>query len=432
MSEYFGDFTAGDTVYWTDTSAVNGVPVDMAGSPAVSVYKNSTTERAEGSAMTAPYDSRTGFYQILIDTSASASFYAAGNNFDVVLTAGTLGGQTVVGQVIGSFSIENRSALLPTTKSRKLDVSAGGEAGLDWANVGSPTTVLALSGTTVATATNLTNAASSGDLTAAMKASVTTAATAATPTAAAVTGNVGGNVVGSVGSVTGAVGSVTGAVGSVTGNVGGNVTGSVGSIASGGIAAASFASGAITAAAIAADAIGASELASDAVAEIQSGLATASALTSAQSDITAIKAKTDNLPSSPADETLVIAATNAIMSRIGAPAGASIAADIAEVEAETDDIAAVKAKTDNLPASPAAVSDIPTAAENADKLLGRNIAGGSDGGRMVKDALRFLRNKWAVLTGTLTVYAEDDTTTAWTSTVGTDSAAEPIVSNDPA
>lgn len=45
-----------------------------------------------------------------------------------------------------------------------------------------------------------------------------------------VTGNITGNLSGSVGSVTGAVGSVTGAVGSVTGNVGGNVTGSVGSV----------------------------------------------------------------------------------------------------------------------------------------------------------------------------------------------------------
>lgn len=45
-----------------------------------------------------------------------------------------------------------------------------------------------------------------------------------------VTGAVG-SVAGAVGSVTGAVGSVTGAVGSVTGNVGGNVTGSVGSLA---------------------------------------------------------------------------------------------------------------------------------------------------------------------------------------------------------
>jgi len=40
---------------------------------------------------------------------------------------------------------------MPTTAGRTLDVSAGGEAGVDWANVGSPTTTLALTGTTVAT-----------------------------------------------------------------------------------------------------------------------------------------------------------------------------------------------------------------------------------------------------------------------------------------
>lgn len=51
------------------------------------------------------------------------------------------------------------------------------------------------------------------------------------PSVTTVTGNVNGNVAGSVGSVTGAVGSVTGAVGSVTGNVGGNVVGSVASVA---------------------------------------------------------------------------------------------------------------------------------------------------------------------------------------------------------
>ncbi len=40
--------------------------------------------------------------------------------------------------------------LNPTTAGRTLDVSTGGEAGLDWANVGSPTTSLALTGTTIA------------------------------------------------------------------------------------------------------------------------------------------------------------------------------------------------------------------------------------------------------------------------------------------
>ena len=40
--------------------------------------------------------------------------------------------------------------LQPTVAGRTLDVSTGGEAGLDWANVGSPTTTLALTGTTIA------------------------------------------------------------------------------------------------------------------------------------------------------------------------------------------------------------------------------------------------------------------------------------------
>ena len=41
--------------------------------------------------------------------------------------------------------------LVPTTAGRTLDVSTTGEAGVDWANVGSPTTANALTGTTIAT-----------------------------------------------------------------------------------------------------------------------------------------------------------------------------------------------------------------------------------------------------------------------------------------
>lgn len=39
--------------------------------------------------------------------------------------------------------------LVPTTAGRTLDVSAGGEAGIDWANIGSPTTSVNLSGTSI-------------------------------------------------------------------------------------------------------------------------------------------------------------------------------------------------------------------------------------------------------------------------------------------
>lgn len=76
------------------------------------------------------------------------------------------------------------------------------------------------------------------------------------------------------------------------------------------------------------------------------------------------------------------------------------------------------------------LGDLPTANENADALLGRNVAGGSSTGRTVKEALYFLRNKWTIAGGTLTVYATDDTTSAWTASV-TQTAGDPVSASDP-
>ncbi len=64
-----------------------------------------------------------------------------------------------------------------------------------------------------------------------------------------------------------------------------------------------------------------------------------------KAETAAIKAKTDALPPDPADESLVIAATDAIYSRLGAPAGVSMAADVAAVKSDSG---AIKAKTDSL------------------------------------------------------------------------------------
>ena len=75
----------------------------------------------------------------------------------------------------------------------------------------------------------------------------------------------------------------------------------------------------------------------------------------------------------------------------------------------------------------------PTAAENADKLLGRNIAGGSDGGRTVTQALRPGRNKVDLVSvpGWMLVFEEDDTTESWRAQLTTNPNAEPITSVDP-
>jgi hypothetical protein len=125
----------------------------------------------------------------------------------IVFTSGTIAGQArqITGFNAGSDTITFAPAttqavstqtyeiwpsgdyLRSTVAGRTLDVSSGGEAGLDWANIGSPTTAQNLSSTNI-------------------------------------------DVDQVVASVSGAVGSVTGAVGSVTGNVGGNVTGTIGGL----------------------------------------------------------------------------------------------------------------------------------------------------------------------------------------------------------
>lgn len=55
----------------------------------------------------------------------------------------------------------------------------------------------------------------------------------------------------------------------------------------------------------------------------------------------------------------------------------------------------------------------------ADDFLLRSLAGGAAGGRTVQDALRFLRNRFLIDGSTMTVYTEDDTTSAWTASVST-------------
>lgn len=99
---------------------------------------------------------------------------------------------------------------------------------------------------------------------------------------------------------------------------------------------------------------------------------------------------------------------------------------------DNSDIVAIKAKTDNLPASPAAVSDIPTATQNADALLKRDMSAVTgEAARSPLNALRILRNKMSISGSTLTVTKEDDSTSAWTAAVGTTSGANPVTSVDP-
>mgnify|MGYP003403405723 CR=1 FL=1 len=434
---HLGDFDASAVIYgkFTTYRPSTGDSFTLGGTPALSVYKdNSTTQSTTGVTLTADFDSVTGLNHFAIDTSADGTFYAAGSFFDIVITTGTVDGVSVVGSVVASFTIRKNSALKPTTAGRTLDVSSGGEAGLDWANVGSPTTTLALSGTTISTSQAVAS------------------------------------VSGAVGSVTGNVG---GSVGSVTGNVGGNVVGSIGSVATGGIVAASFAAGAIDAAAIATDAITSAELAATATAEIATAVRTELATELARIDVatsTRLASASYSAPPSAAtiagavwDEAIsghLTAGTTGAKLNAAASAGdpwstalpgaysagsagflvgtyldAAISTRLA-TSGYTAPLSAAGTRTALGLASAnldTQLDALPTATENADALLDRDMGVGADtNSRSPRNAFRHIRNKWSVSGTTLTVTKEDDSTTAWTSTLSTNASADPITGSDPA
>lgn len=158
------------------------------------IFKDgSVTQRSSSSGCTATtsFDSRTGLNLATIDLSdnTDAGFYAAGHEYLVAIDTVTVDSQTVrfwlarfligvqpvnVTQLLGTAWLTPGTAgtpdvnvklwnalatvalpLVPTTAGRTLDVTATGEAGIDWSNIGAPTTTVNLSGTTVKTATDV-------------------------------------------------------------------------------------------------------------------------------------------------------------------------------------------------------------------------------------------------------------------------------------
>lgn len=150
MSRHLGDYATSTTLYFMFTTyrPSTGAAYTLAGTPVVRVYKNgSTTQHTTTYSVTADFDSVTGLNYFTIDTSADGTFYSSGGQFSCVLEAGTVDSVSIAGTVVGTFTLNAEAALRPTTAGRTLDVSTGGEAGIDWANIGSPTTTVDLSGT---------------------------------------------------------------------------------------------------------------------------------------------------------------------------------------------------------------------------------------------------------------------------------------------
>jgi|GEM_PF-1703913 len=112
---YVGDFAADETVYLNFASYdSNGASVTLTGlaTSDIEIYKNGgTTQRSSdaGYTVSTDFDTITGIHAISIDTSdnTDAGFFAAGNDYVVIISSVTIDSQTV-SFVAGSFSIENR------------------------------------------------------------------------------------------------------------------------------------------------------------------------------------------------------------------------------------------------------------------------------------------------------------------------------------
>lgn len=314
------------------------------------------------------------------------------------ITSGTGSGQLSVssgtvdlGKILGTAVSTPATAGILDVNVKNIDndaASASGTVTFPNATLASTTNITA---GTITTATNLTNAPTSGDFTAAMKTSLNAATPAVTVSdktgfslasgglaavtawSVAITGNITGSLSGSVGSVTAGVTVATnndktgysltqafpsnfsalgiGAGGHIltvdtlttyTGNAPqtGDAYARVGAAGAG-----LTALGDTRIAHLDADISSRSTFAGGAVASVTGAVGSVTGITA--SDVGAIKAKTDNLPSDPADQSLIIAATDAVRTDISAlPTAATVGA--------------IKTKTDNLPASPAAVGSAMT------------------------------------------------------------------------
>lgn len=296
---YLGDIALESTFdFKFCTVSTAGVPTTLAGVPVISAYPgNSVTQLTAGITLTVDFDGVTGLHNVRVVATA-ANGYATATNYALVITTGTVGGASVVGYVVGHISIEARSAIRPTVAARTLDVSATGEAGLDWANIGSPTTAQNLSAT-----------------------------------------NIDPDQV---------VASVSGAVGSVTGNVGGSVASvtTVNGLAANVITAASMAADASTEIADAVwdeDATGHQTQGTfgQAIGDPGADTDTIWALANTNLDATVSSRLATvgyTAPDNVSIAAILVDTGTDIPATLGTPAGVSISADIAAIEAQTDDI----------------------------------------------------------------------------------------------
>ncbi len=127
------DYPLGQTLdfKFTTRQFSTGAPFALV-SGAVEVYEdNDISQIIVGETLTPSFDGVVGFNNLRI-VATGGNGYEVGKSYAAMLSAGTVDGVSVIGEVIAQFSIERSPALRPTTAGRTLDVAATGEVALDF------------------------------------------------------------------------------------------------------------------------------------------------------------------------------------------------------------------------------------------------------------------------------------------------------------
>jgi hypothetical protein len=104
-------YIAGATINRKFTSRAGNPPVPfiLAGGPVISVYKDDAigTEKTSAESyigLAVDFDSKTGLNHVFLDLAGSA-FFEAGADYQVVMTTGTVSGNSVVGETLFNFTV---------------------------------------------------------------------------------------------------------------------------------------------------------------------------------------------------------------------------------------------------------------------------------------------------------------------------------------
>lgn len=132
------DYALGSTIYipFTTRAFGTGVPTTLGGTPALSVLEeNNATPITSGVSVSVDRASVTGLNEATI-VASSGNGFESGKSYGLYISTGTVGGVSVVGEVIAHFTIEKASALRPVTAGRTLVVDAAGLADANVVKVG--------------------------------------------------------------------------------------------------------------------------------------------------------------------------------------------------------------------------------------------------------------------------------------------------------